>query len=377
VRPETIAVKAIEIDAPTGALVPPIHLSTTYARDAEYRLIADRDYTRDKNPTPLGVEHAIAQLEGGTHALVLASGMAAATTVIRSVLKPGEHVIAPNVAYYALRGWLERFTAKWGVALDFVDMTNVDEVRRALRPTTRLVWVETPANPTWDVTDIAAVAELLHGPGAAVTAGGARPLLAVDSTCATPVHTRPLSLGADIVMHSATKYLGGHSDVLAGALVTRDDSEAWAEIVRTRRDEGNVIGPVEAFLLARGVRTLFARVERQSRSALSIATRLAALRGVTVCYPGLPDHPQHAIAARQMQGGFGGMLSIRVRDPLAVVKRLRIWVPATSLGGVESLIEHRASVEGPTSPTPKDLLRLSVGLEHEDDLFEDLAQALS
>lgn len=367
-RPETIAVKAIEIDESTGAVVPPIHLSTTYARDVEYRLIAGRDYTRDKNPTPLGVERALAQLEGGAHALVFASGMAAATTVVRSLTKPGDHVIAPKVAYYALRNWFERFCARWGVALDFADMTNLDEVRGALRDTTRLVWIETPANPTWDVTDIAAVAELAHGKGA---------LVAVDSTCATPVHTRPLALGADLVMHSATKYLAGHSDVLAGAVITRTQSDAWAEIARTRQDEGNVLGPVEAFLLARGVRTLFPRVERQSRTALSLATRLAALPGVTVCYPGLPDHPQHAVAARQMQGGFGGMLSIRVRDPLAAVKRLKVWVPATSLGGVESLVEHRASVEGPNSPTPKDLLRLSVGLEHEDDLFEDLAQALS
>jgi cystathionine gamma-synthase len=366
VRPETIAVKAIEIDEATGALVPPIHLSTTYARDADYRLIADRDYTRDKNPTPLGAEHALAALEGGAKALVFASGMAAAAALVRSVLKPGDHVIAPKVGYYALRGWLERFSAKWGVGLDIVDTTKLDDVRGALRDQTRLVWIETPANPTWDVTDIAAVAELAHRKGA---------LVAVDSTCATPVHTRPLALGADLVMHSATKYLGGHSDVLAGALVTREDDAAWAEIRRTRQDEGAVLGPVEAFLLARGIRTLFPRVERQSRTALSLATRLSE-RGVTVNYPGLPSHPQHAIATKQMQGGFGGMLSIRVPDPLGFVKKLKLWVPATSLGGVESLIEHRASVEGPSSPTPKDLLRLSVGLEHEDDLYDDLVQAL-
>jgi cystathionine gamma-synthase len=366
-RPETIAVKAIEIDSASGALVPPIHLSTTYVRDGAYQLIADRDYTRDKNPTPLGAERAIAALEGGAQALVFASGMAAATTLVRSLTKPGDHVIVPQVCYYALRGWFSRFCGHWGVGLDVVDMTDVDAVRASLRDNTRLVWIETPANPTWDVTDIAAVVELARGNGA---------LVAVDSTVATPVHTRPLSLGADFVMHSATKYLGGHSDVLAGALVTREDNAAWAEVRRTRHDEGAVLGPVEAFLLARGIRTLFARVERQSRTALALATRLYE-RGVTVCYPGLPSHPQHAVAAKQMTGGFGGMLSIRVPDPLALVAKLRVWVPATSLGGVESLIEHRATVEGPTSPTPKDLLRLSVGLEHEDDLFEDLAQALS
>ncbi len=346
-RPETLAVKAIEIDGPSRALVPPIHLSTTYVRDADYQLLANRDYTRDKNQTYAGAEHAIAALEGGAHAMVFASGMAAATTAIRSLLKPGDHVIAPRVAYFALRNWIQHFATKWGVALDFVDMTDLDTVRGALRDSTRLVWIETPANPTWDVTDIAAVAELAHRHNA---------IVAVDSTCATPVHTRPLALGADLVMHSATKYLSGHSDVLAGALVTRADNAAWTEIALARREEGAVLGPVEAFLLARGIRTLFARVERQSRTALSLAHRLAALPGVTVCYPGLPSHPQHAVAARQMQGGFGGMLSIRVPDPLGLVKRLRVWVAATSLGGVESLIEHRASVEGPGSPTPKDLL---------------------
>jgi len=367
-RPETIAAKALHaIDPATGAIVPPIHLATTYARDAEYQLIDDRDYARDKNPTPVVAERVLAALEGGAAALVFASGMAAATAVFRTLCQPGDHIVAPAVGYYALRGWLARFAAKWGLAVDFVHTPTLDAVRAALRPTTRLVWVETPANPTWDVTDIAAVAELAY-------AAGAR--LAVDSTCATPVHTRPLALGADLVMHSATKYLGGHSDVLAGALVTRAEDDAWAELARTRHDEGAVIGPVEAYLLLRGMRTLFARVERQSRTALALASRLAALAGVDVSYPGLASHPHHAVAARQMERGFGGMLSIRVREPLAVVRKLGVWVPATSLGGVESLIEHRHSVEGPASPTPPDLLRLSVGLEHEDDLFDDLAQAL-
>ncbi len=369
-RPETLAAKAIDaVDEATGAIVPPIHLATTYARDAEYQLVANRDYTRDKNPTPVPAEALLAALEGGAAAAVFSSGMAAATAVFRSLCKPGDHVIAPKVGYYALRGWLERWAAKWHVELDVVDMTQPDAVRAALRPTTRLVWIETPANPTWDVTDIAAIAELAHERGA---------LVAVDSTCATPVHTRPLELGADLVMHSATKYLAGHSDVLAGALVTRTVDAAWAEIAATRASEGAVIGPVEAWLLLRGMRTLFVRVERQSRTALSLASRFATLPGVTVCYPGLRGHPQHEVAARQMTAGFGGMLSVRVaKDPLEVVKKLRVWLPATSLGGVESLVEHRASVEGPASPTPKDLLRLSVGLEHEDDLYADFAAAVS
>jgi cystathionine gamma-synthase len=367
-RPETLAAQALHvIDSATGALTPPIHLATTYARDANYELIDGRDYTRDKNPTPVLAEQLLAALEVGAAALVHASGMAAATSVFRALLAPGDHAIAPQVGYFALRNWIARFAARWGVHVDFVDTTDLAAVRAAITPATKLVWIETPANPTWDVTDISAIAELAH-------ARGAR--LAVDSTCATPVHTRPLALGADLVMHSATKYLGGHSDVLAGALVTAKADDAWDAIAQLRHDEGAVLGPVEAWLLLRGMRTLFARVERQSRTAQYLAMKLAA-RGVHVDYPGLPSHPGHAIAARQMVGGFGGMLSIRVADPIAVVKRLRVWVPATSLGGVESLVEHRATVEGPTSPTPRELLRLSVGLEHEDDLYADLVQAIA
>ena len=369
VRPETRAAQAGGArDPATGAIVPPIHLATTYARDAQYRLIDDRDYTRDKNPTYDAVEQLLAGLEGGVAAMVFASGMAAATTAIRTLARPGAHVIAPRAGYYALRGWLGRLATTWQVAAEFVDLADLGAVRAALRPgATRLVWIETPANPTWEVADIAAIAELAHGAGAVV---------AVDSTCATPVHTRPLALGADLVMHSATKYLAGHGDVLAGALVTARADPAWSDLQLARREEGACLGPVEAYLLLRGMRTLFARVERQSRTALELARRLEP--HVAVAYPGLGSHPHHAVAARQMTGGFGGMLSIRTgaRDPLDVVRRLRVWVPATSLGGVESLVEHRASVEGPASPTPKDLLRLSVGLEHVDDLYDDLAAAL-
>lgn len=368
-HPETLAAQALHaIDSATGAIVPPIQMSTTYARDADYALIEGRDYARDKNPTPVPAEQLLAVLEGGAEARTFASGMAAATTAIRSLTKPGDHVIAPKVCYFALRDWLTRFGAQWGVAITFVDTTSLDELRAAVRPTTRLVWVETPANPTWDVTDIAGAAEIAHAAGA---------LLAVDSTCATPVHTQPLALGADLVMHSATKYLAGHSDVLAGALVTRKLDEAWAAIGRTRREEGAVLGPVEAWLLLRGMRTLYARVERQSRTAAWLAAQLVQFPHVTVLYPGLPSHSQHAVAARQMTGGFGGMLSVRIPgDPLRAIARMQLWVPATSLGGVESLVEHRATVEGPASPTPKDLLRLSVGLEHQDDLLEDLVEAI-
>ena len=371
-HPETLAARGIDATDPsTGGIVPPIQLATTYARDANYALIDSRDYTRDKNPTFVHAERLLAALEHGHDAMLFASGMSAATTAIRAMVKPGDHVLAPKVSYFALRSWASKFGARWGVHVEFVDTTDLAAVAAALRPgTTKLVWFETPANPTWEVTDIAAVVELAHRAGAIVV---------VDSTCATPVHTRPLELGADLVMHAATKYLNGHSDVLAGALVTARDSEVWREIALLRREEGATIGPMEAWLLLRGMRTLFARVERSSTTALGLARRLERL--ATVRYPGLASHPHHAVAARQMERGFGGMLSIQTgggaERALAVIKRLKLWIPATSLGGVESLVEHRASVEGPDTPTPRDLLRLSVGLEHEDDLYDDLAQALA
>ena len=370
-KPETLVAQALHaIDETTGAIVPPIQLATTYARDAEYALRGP-GYTRDQNPTPKHAERVLAALEGGAEAMAFSSGMAAATAVFRAVCSPGDHVIAPRVGYYNLRGWLERWSTRWGVTVDLVDTTDAALVKAAIRTTTKVVWVETPANPTWDVTDLAATAELVHGVGA---------LFCVDSTCATPVHTQPIAHGADLVMHSATKFLGGHTDVLAGMLVTAKVNEAWQRIAELRHDEGAVLAPLEAYLLLRGMRTLFVRVERSSRTAQAIAERIAFLPNVTVLYPGLSSHPQHAIAAKQMARGFGSMLSIRVggtaQTAIGVIQRLAVWVPATSLGGVESLVEHRYTVEGPNTPTPPDLLRLSVGLEHEDDLFEDLRQAL-
>jgi cystathionine gamma-synthase len=369
-RPETITAKALHaVDPTTGAIVPPIQLATTYARDAAYQLVGP-GYTRDENPTPVHVERVVAALEGGAGALAFASGMAAATAVFRAVCKPGDRVVAPRVGYYNLRGWLERFCARWDLHLDLVDMTNLDAVRTAIVPATRVVWVETPANPTWELTDLAAVGAIAHAAGA---------LFAVDSTCATPVHCHPIDHGADLVMHSATKFLGGHSDVLAGVLVTAHADATWEAIRQLRHDEGACLGPFEAYLLLRGLRTLYARVERSSHTAASLAERLEGR--VSVLYPGLPSHPQHALATRQLQRGFGSMLSIctggGAERALDVVKKLRLWVPATSLGGVESLVEHRYTVEGAGTPTPPDLLRLSVGLEHEDDLFDDLVQALA
>jgi cystathionine gamma-synthase len=372
-RPATIAAQAHgTIDEATRAIVPPVHLSTTYLRDADGGYRSGRVYGRADNPSFDAPEATLNALEGGAGCLTFASGMAAATAVFQT-LKPGDHVVAPKVMYWALRHWLASVAEGWGIAVSFVDATDPDALGAALRPgATKLVWIETPANPTWVITDIARTAELAHSAGAR---------LAVDNTVPTPLLTRPIEHGADLVMHSATKYLNGHSDVLAGALVTAKADEHWERITAHRTLSGGILGPFEAWLLLRGMRTLALRVERACESAMSLAERLAAHRGIrAVLYPGLPDYPGHAIAARQMAGGFGGMLSIRIngdaRAGHAVAAATRIWKPATSLGGVESLIEHRASIEGQGSPAPDDLLRLSVGIEDPDDLAADLIQAI-
>ncbi|MEE8275671.1 MAG: PLP-dependent aspartate aminotransferase family protein [Alphaproteobacteria bacterium] len=372
--PATLAAQALGwLDPLTNAVAPPIHPSTNFARDAGYEKVAGRGYTRDDNPGYMQVEALIRELEGGADALVFASGMAAATTPFLA-LAPGDHVVAPEIMYFGLRHWLERVGRHWGLAVDLVPPGDVDAIRRALRPgQTKLVWIETPSNPTWDVTDIAAVAEAAHAAGA---------LLGVDSTAATPVLTRPLELGADLVMHSGTKYLNGHGDVLAGALVAARDDEWWRRICYLRFEGGAMLGPFEAWLLLRGMRTLYLRVARACESALAIARHFeghSKLRAVL--YPGLESHPGHAVAARQMRGGFGGMMALRLaggeRAALKVVKAVRLFTRATSLGGVESLIEHRATVEGKGSPVPADLLRLSIGIEAPADLIADLEQALA
>ena len=360
------------IDRETRAIIPPIHVSTTFVRDPDNAYRAGYAYSRDDNPTYAHVETLLADLEGGAEALLFASGMAAATAVFQG-LRPGDHVIAPTVMYWTLRGWLMGMASDWGLEIELVDTSDLDALEKAVRPgKTKLLWIETPANPLWLVTDIAAAAELAH-------AAGAR--LAVDSTVATPILSRPLSLGADIVMHSATKYLNGHSDVIAGALVTARDDEHWQRLKGIRARIGGVLGPFEAAQLLRGMRTLHLRVLESSRSAQAIAERLIGNSMVSeVLYPGLADHPGHAVAARQMAGGFGGMLSIRVKGgesaAIATAARVEVWNRATSLGGVESLIEHRASVEGAGTPVPPDLLRLSVGIEDPGDLIADLENAL-
>ncbi len=372
-KPETLAAQALHvIDPVTGAVVPALHPSTTYARDEAYRLVGGLGYARDENPTFRAAEDVLARLEGGADAMLLSSGMAAATTVFQALTAPGAHVVAQRMMYWGLRSWLTGFAAQWQVDVTFVDAHVPGAIAAAIRPgVTRLVWIESPANPTWDTVDLAAAAAAAH-------AGGA--LLAVDSTVATPVLTRPIEHGADLVMHSATKALNGHGDVVAGALVTARKDEAWARLRAARHDAGAILGPFEAWLLLRGMRTLYPRVRLASATALELATRLATLPGVTVRYPGLPGDPGHAVAARQMTGGFGSMLSIEVGSAaraLAVAGALCVFTRATSLGGPESLVEHRASVEPPDSPVPKDLLRLSIGLEHVDDLWDDLRAAIA
>lgn len=369
----TLAAQALGwIDERTKAVSPPVHMSSTFIRDPDNRYRSGYGYARDENPAFDQAEALLAALEGGAGAMLFSSGMAAATSAFLA-LRPGDHVVAQTVMYWGLRKWLTGFARDWGIAASFVPPGDLDALRAAVSPgRTKLVWLETPANPTWDVADIAASAEIAHRAGAR---------LAVDSTVATPALTQPLSLGADLVMHSGTKYLNGHSDLVAGALVTAQADEYWSILRSIRHDGGSVLGSFEAWLLLRGMRTLFVRVEAASRGALAVACAMQSHPAVSaVLYPGLPEHPGHQVALGQMQGGFGGMLAIRVRggeaDAIRAAARVGLWKRATSLGGVESLIEHRASVEGAGTLCPPDLLRLSVGIEEPDDLIADLRQAL-
>lgn len=373
-KPATVAAQALGwIDERTRAISPSVPMSSTFERDPDNRYRAGYDYARAENPAFDQPEAVLAALECGAGAMLFASGMAAATAVFET-LSPGDHVVAPKVMYWSLRNWLTAFGARWGIDIDLVDMADTDALKRAVRPgRTKIVWAETPANPLWDIVDISAAAETAHAAGAK---------LAVDSTVATPVLTQPIALGADLVMHSCTKYLNGHSDLIAGALVTARDDEYWQQLKTVRTQRGGIPGSFEAWLLLRGMRTLFPRVRTAVANAQAVAERLASNPHVArVLYPGLPDFPGHAIAAKQMKGGYGAMLSIRLKGgdtaAIATAANVRIWKRATSLGGTESLIEHRASVEGPDTPCPRDLLRLSVGIEDVSDLLEDIEKALA
>ena len=374
VKPESIAAQALGwVDERTRAIAPPLHVATTYLRDPDNQYRSGRIYARADNPAYDQAEAVLAELEQGSHAALFASGMAAATAVFQA-LSPGDHVLAPKVMYWSLRNWLMNFATRWGLNVELIDMTDPAAVQAAVRPgVTKLVWIETPANPLWTVTDIAATAEIAHAAGA---------LVAVDSTVPSPVLTRPLTLGADVVMHAGTKYLNGHSDLVAGVLVTREDSEYWRRVKMVRAQIGGTLGSFEAWLLLRGMRTLYLRVRAASQSAQRIAEHFHGHPLVeAVLYPGLPSAHGHAVAARQMQGGFGGMMSIRAKGgeaaAIATAANVELWKRATSLGGTESLIEHRASVEGAGTPAPPDLLRLSVGIEDAGDLIADLEQALA
>ncbi len=368
-RLATIAANAAVSETRDSDIAPGWRPTTTF----EMRENQDYIYLRNGSPSFDPAEAAIAELESGVACMVFASGMAAAGAVFQS-LSPGDHVVLPDVMYWSLRKWLKELAPRLNIELSFVGTGDLGQLEAALKPgQTKLLWLETPANPMWTVTDIAAAADLAHAAGAK---------LCVDSTAATPVLTRPIELGADLVMHSATKYLNGHSDVLAGALITAHDDEFWEKIQSARKNGGAVLGSFEAWLLRRGLRTLVVRVDAACRNAMAIAEHFAGHPGVSqVLYPGLPDFPGHQIAARQMQGGFGGMLSIRVHGGFAAAARIagatQLFRQATSLGGVESLIEHRGPVEGPDSPVPDDLLRISVGIEAIEDLIADLEQALA
>lgn len=372
-KPKTLAAQALgRIDARTGSLIPPIYPAVQYARNGDGSIRDGRSYTRDDNPTYESVEELLATLEHGSASMLFSSGMAAATTVFET-LRLGDHVVAPEEMYWMLRQWLQRLNRFGRIDLDLVPNGDINALHEAVRPgVTKIVWVETPANPSGAITDVEATVAVAHDAGAHVV---------VDNTVATPVLSRPLEYGADLVMHSATKQLNGHSDVLAGALVTARKDQLWEECRWERAARGAVMGPFESWLLLRGMRTLYLRVYTSAQNAQLVAEFLNGHPAVSeVLYPGLKDHPGHLTARRQMEGGFGPIVSFCLKggkDAAADVSQaLRLFHNATSLGGVESLVEHRSMVEAADSPVPDNLLRLSIGIEDVDDLVADLDQAL-
>ncbi|MEN9224726.1 MAG: aminotransferase class I/II-fold pyridoxal phosphate-dependent enzyme [Thermostichus sp. HHBFW_bins_43] len=372
---ETLAIHAGRgIDPSSGAVIPPIHLSTTFWRDPLSAPRPDYLYTREGNPNRVALEQCLASLEGGSAAAAFASGSAATLAVLQT-LTTGDQVLLPKDVYYGTFKIAQGILARWGLRVERVDMTDLHQVTAALRPPTRLVWIETPSNPMLKVTDIAAIAELAHRHGARCVC---------DNTWATPLLQRPLELGADWVVHSTTKYLNGHSDVLGGVVITAapdpESDPSWQTLRQIQSNGGAVPSPFECWLTLRGLQTLPYRMGGHCQNALKLAHFLQSHPAVeAVHYPGLPAHPAHALAQTQMKA-FGGMLSFQVcggrPEAVQVAARLKLFTHATSLGGPESLIEHRASVEGPDSGTPENLLRVSVGLEHPEDLIADLAQGL-
>lgn len=371
-RIETVAVHAgLHVDPGTGAVTPAIHPSTTFEREPDGSYPRGFLYSRSSTPNRSALEECLTALEGGQDAAAFASASAATAAIFLS-LEPGDHVVAPMDAYYGTAKLLRETFARWKLESTFVDMTDTAAARAAIRTNTRLVWVETPSNPLWKVSDIAAIGEIAHRAGA---------LYVCDNTTATPVLQSPFRLGADLVLHATTKYLGGHSDVLGGVVVARARDAVFERIRAIQASGGAVPSPFDCWLVLRGIRTLPYRMRAHSENALKVATFLHGhARVEAVHYPGLPTHPAHEVARRQM-AAFGGMLSVQVRGDQAramqVAAKLRVFTRATSFGGTESLVEHRASIEGPGTRTPENLLRVSIGLEHPDDLIDDLDQALA
>ena len=367
---ETIAVHAGHaVDPATGAVASPIYLSTTFERDIEGTYSRGFMYTRNDNPNRQALERGVSMLEGGEAAAAFASGTGATMSILQA-LSPGDHVLAHVDAYYGTSRLIQEIFLRWGLEADFVDMSDPDAVRKALRPNTKLAWAETPSNPLLKIVDLAAVAEIVRGPGA---------IFVCDNTWA-PVLQRPFDLGADLVLHSTTKYFGGHCDVLGGIVVAKTESEFFQRIRSIQYEGGAVPSPFDCWLILRGMRTLPWRMRAHSENALKIAEFLARHPKVKrVHYPGLESHPRHKTALKQMSAS-GGMLSLEVKDgydaAMQVAAKTKVFIRATSLGGVESLIEHRASIEGPGTISPEGLLRLSIGLENADDLIEDLDRAL-
>jgi cystathionine gamma-synthase len=371
---ETRAVHAgRHIDPATGAVSQPIYLSTTFERSPDGEYPRGFSYSRENNPNRKALEQCLADLEGGTEALMFSSGLAVATALIQG-LEPGDHVLAPDDVYWGLRKVIGDIFGKFKIETSYIDMSDLDGVRAAIRPNTRLIWTETPSNPLMKITDLAGIAAIAR-------AAGPNVMTACDATFATPVLQRPLEHGIDLVVHSTTKYLTGHSDVVGGVLIRKHDNYLFERARVSQKYGGAVPSPFDCWLTLRGIDTLPYRMRGHSENAAKIAQVLKGHRAVErVHYPGLTDHPGNEIAMRQMSSG-GGMLSFQVhggRDQaMGVVARCRLFIRATSLGGTHSLIEHRASVEGPQSKTPQNLIRVSVGLEHHDDLIADLDQALA
>ena len=369
-RIETLAIHAGHfVDKATGAVATPVHLSTTFEREPDGSYASGFVYSRSDNPNRHALETALAALEGGAEAAAFSSGLAATAAVFQA-LRPGDHVLAPAEAYHGALKQLRELSVPWGLQVDFVEMTDLSAISAAVRPNTKLFWTETPSNPQLKITDLAAVADIAHRAGA---------LCVCDNTWA-PIVQKPLALGLDLVVHSTTKYIGGHSDVTGGVVVTPVGCALFPRIRNIQGLAGGVPSPFDCWLTLRGLRTLPCRMRGHCENALQVATYLASHPRVErVNYPGLPSHPGHDIARRQMNG-FSGMLSFEVKGgreaALAAAAKVRIFIRATSLGGVESLIEHRASITGESASTPQGLLRASIGLEHPDDLIEDLAQAL-